>query len=891
MKKGGLLFVLLIFVTSFFYMENQLNQFQNFFYGEEKILTKQCEECISLAIEKKVEGFDVKFEKGEIKLKGGNIELQIKNPQNVGYVKKEGNLIYVKERNKHVKGLIRVFYEGIAAIPRIYFCSDEEFDENKFFCKGWKEIKNIKLGKNFVSFYAPHFSAYKIGGNTYETLTSCLFDVNGTQNYCVISDPYVHAKIESWYSIAKYNQSGLELGLDFDEGSGNITEDLSINKNNGTLGLGNGTFSPSWTQGKFGYGLEFNGNEFINLSSISSLSNSLNFSFGGWVYIKNKNSSIIVQQKNASGYGYYLVFNATNNESCCVSPLGNSSCSDVKTNTWIHIVCSHNSTSFSIYVNGVFKNSTNSSLLGVDENFYIGGDPINKTLWFKGVIDNLFVYNITLPEKKIEEIYKNQKLAKYYFFGDYGLVLRNANQTINCSGSVFIGSENTTSIYGNYSGLKIENCNITSGIAINLRNSERSVVKNNFLYGNNNGRIGILLESSKNLENISIVNNIISNFNIGGMYINASDFLINVTLTNNTFKNKYDLILRNKSCGLAWLNDFYGGGVSGNSNLSFCKPINFSYLNVALDKDTYSSSYYENNYPSLVADNDLETTWVSNRTDSIDQWLEIDLGEEINVSKIVIVWYYGSRSKNRTLQYSNDGINWVNYSWRNVTQLDINSTYCQNCVPDVEENIYVKARYWRVFQEGGLNYSEDQNYYSIAINEFQIFNETKVWSSEGNFYQENITKEFIGKNECGLVNITHPLNNTVYSGRYLSITWKKQSSNRQISYRLDYKKKNGNWSYIATTTSTSYLWNIYGLEFGNYTLRIVPNNGLLNGTNAFVDFGLYDYENPLLEIITPENNWNQTYHTISFTFNLTELYPEKCELRGNWTKWTQTMKQ
>lgn len=59
--------------------------------------------------------------------------------------------------------------------------------------------------------------------------------------------------------------SDIVLYMRFDEGKGNITEDLSNYKNNGTIS------GAEWVEGKYGHALYFNGNSFVEILSNDSL--------------------------------------------------------------------------------------------------------------------------------------------------------------------------------------------------------------------------------------------------------------------------------------------------------------------------------------------------------------------------------------------------------------------------------------------------------------------------------------------------------------------------------------------------------------------------------------------------------------------------------------------
>ena len=202
---------------------------------------------------------------------------------------------------------------------------------------------------------------------------------------------------------AKADLVGLWL---FDDGTGKVAKDSSRNGNNGTIN------NATWTDGKYGKALEFNGtNANVEIQHASMLSvetftlmawmNVPGFT-GNWQTIAtqdtagpNRNYGLFIN--NGSGLIHYSFtsgkawqsFNATSN------PV------DGK---WHHIAATYDKTTFKCYVDGKVDGETPNNLKPdnastvITIGSWVGGG------WLKGKIDEVALYNNALSQADIQKV-------------------------------------------------------------------------------------------------------------------------------------------------------------------------------------------------------------------------------------------------------------------------------------------------------------------------------------------------------------------------------------------------------------------------------------------------------------------------------------------------------
>ncbi len=216
--------------------------------------------------------------------------------------------------------------------------------------------------------------------------------------------PYVYSDVTN----------GLVGYWKFDEGSGTTTADNSGNGNNGVL-IG----SPSWTTGKSGYALTFNGANYVDCGNAASL-HVQSYTLSAWIRpsaINDSEHRIISNGGfgNTNGAvdfviaanGRLVVLNqAENGQDECWSQSG----SLLAVGTWSFVAATYDAATkdVKLYLNGTEVSTTINTLRvpnpNPSYNLHIGtmGGPL--TTYFRGSIDEVRVYNRALTSAEISQL-------------------------------------------------------------------------------------------------------------------------------------------------------------------------------------------------------------------------------------------------------------------------------------------------------------------------------------------------------------------------------------------------------------------------------------------------------------------------------------------------------
>jgi len=226
------------------------------------------------------------------------------------------------------------------------------------------------------------------------------------------------AEIRALYDFAP----GPAAYWNFEEGTGLSANDISGNANTGTLGIGSS--APTWTNGKYGKGLSFDGgNDYVSLAETSYLPTLADgsFSINAWAKITNKvTTHNIVRRDNytnqggenrrvvslstllTSGYANFGFYNGTS-----YSAVGTVNRAD---GNWHHFVGVYDAVGKNIYlyVDGVLEASNLNvtptlSFNTVREPWVIGSVNTKGSAGedMLGSIDDIRIYNYARTQKQI----------------------------------------------------------------------------------------------------------------------------------------------------------------------------------------------------------------------------------------------------------------------------------------------------------------------------------------------------------------------------------------------------------------------------------------------------------------------------------------------------------
>jgi hypothetical protein len=278
--------------------------------------------------------------------------------------------------------------------------------------------------------------------------------------------------------------------------------DESGNGNNGTV---NGA---TLSQDRFGNeksSYSFNGtNNFIYIPDNNSLDLTNQFTLSCWINIpdysvnpslvnangdKDVQRTIFGKPKN-SGWatGYNLANRPNGISSTLASNAANMSCcpnTSVKSNTspnlntWYFLVAIYDGSTFSLYINGSLESSIQTAFVldNSAEPLYIGKEFTNVNnnwyRWFKGLIDDIGIWNRALTEKEVINLYNASICSNDLFITAQNNTLQTGGNvtftatTSDANASYIWQSDlgqgyQTLNNYGNYSGTNSENLNISN---------------------------------------------------------------------------------------------------------------------------------------------------------------------------------------------------------------------------------------------------------------------------------------------------------------------------------------------------------------------------------------------------------------------------------------------
>jgi hypothetical protein len=192
--------------------------------------------------------------------------------------------------------------------------------------------------------------------------------------------------------------SGPVLWWKLDDGSGTAASDSSGNGNNGTLAN-----SPTWTTGKVGGALSFNGsNQYVSLANAGNLAKgNAAHTVAAWIKVNALPSyrAWILQLGNEGSGSHHWLINSSGGTQFGVWN-GNQAQPGLPVGQWKHVAIVFDGTTLKSYVDGVLSQSTAAT-------FNLQGTPLsaaqahNGENAFNGVMDDVRVYGRALSAAEV----------------------------------------------------------------------------------------------------------------------------------------------------------------------------------------------------------------------------------------------------------------------------------------------------------------------------------------------------------------------------------------------------------------------------------------------------------------------------------------------------------
>ena len=217
------------------------------------------------------------------------------------------------------------------------------------------------------------------------------------------------------YSKFKLHQAGPNLvgWWKLDDGSGTVAKDSShaFKGNNGKL-----VGKPKWVKGRKGGALQLNGNQYVSLGDILQDSYE-EITIACWVKHGQSQWQNIVERSvwdKSDGIGLMMDYNQTS-VSFGHYGLGDvKSIANVQDDRWHHVAGTLRQSGsdyvYSIYVDGQLDNSaTNATGLTPTENGWAIGARYDGTWGYRGLIEDVRIYDRALPAPEIHAVYTGQR--------------------------------------------------------------------------------------------------------------------------------------------------------------------------------------------------------------------------------------------------------------------------------------------------------------------------------------------------------------------------------------------------------------------------------------------------------------------------------------------------
>ena len=209
---------------------------------------------------------------------------------------------------------------------------------------------------------------------------------------------------------------GLVSRWSLDEGSGSIASDSSGNGNNGAVS------GATWVSGRFSNALSFNGlSNYVSVpdSDILDFGTTTNFTITCWLKTAQSDVYQHFLVKDYGSPGYWQFFIGSNNVLRFTSSDGGSALSgtvNVADGNWhfVSVVAVRNGQA-QLYVDGVADGAAQNMVGGnVSSNTPVRLGSTNLgTIWFKGTIDEVSIYNRALSLVDIQTNFQNPDFSSY----------------------------------------------------------------------------------------------------------------------------------------------------------------------------------------------------------------------------------------------------------------------------------------------------------------------------------------------------------------------------------------------------------------------------------------------------------------------------------------------
>ncbi len=394
-----------------------------------------------------------------------------------------------------------------------------------------------------------------IGHDGFDATWKGLIDEVRIYNRALSSTEVAALYAKTSQALIKNSSRGLVAHWTFEEGTGTATSDKTGNGNTGTL-----TNGPTWSAGKFGKGLSFDGSDdYVNVGANEAINSAGSFTLSAWINPTSfADYRTILVEGVGGGYssGYRMLID-TNAKLTCQTGDSNASTqpssASISVGVWSHVSCVWNGTNKTWYINGA-QDSTSAATYNRDVSpaAYIGRSTTASNYPFYGSIDDVRIYNRALSAQEVSNLYNSSGealgilnrahrdtltsgLVGYWSFdgptmttatssdssgqGNHGTLTGGPTRTIGVLGQAmkFDGTDDHVSLGNTITGLEGTHTSVSSWIKLDPAFADRGEIFNASTNGSSGNGIDFAVLADKHVR--------FYNYNASGGYLDSSTIL------------------------------------------------------------------------------------------------------------------------------------------------------------------------------------------------------------------------------------------------------------------------------------------------------------------------------------------------------------------------------
>lgn len=219
-----------------------------------------------------------------------------------------------------------------------------------------------------------------------------------------------NVRIEEWAEWTESLNVGLNHYWAMEENTGTNVEDV---RGRDIGQQKNGTLLPNavWTTGKLGYALNSTTSGGFNTPGyLSSELGNVTFSISIWVYKNGTGNQYLLGSQATPNQNRFAMYSAADTR--CAWVLGNGAtlyidgCTSFE--TWTHYILMNNASGQYVYKNGILNGSASSKTpTNAWWNMSWGGGAAEVTPGVEGIIDEIGIWNRSLSDSEISDLYNN----------------------------------------------------------------------------------------------------------------------------------------------------------------------------------------------------------------------------------------------------------------------------------------------------------------------------------------------------------------------------------------------------------------------------------------------------------------------------------------------------